>query len=283
MPRSTSFCALVLLASGWIAGFAAGCAPLRRAADSPLVQPRMSADSIVLEIFTARFPLADERYNALLWSQVDEQQFDPALRRRLAENGLRVGIAGTQMPLELERLLQLEGRGAAAEEQQPVALEEDRPVTQRRMQLRAGRRAEIVLGREHPRFHLLLPEQGRVTGQTFVQGQGILALKAYPGGDGRVRLELTPELHHGGPRQHWRGEDEQFLLETARARESLDALRFSGVLTPGQSLLIGTLPERAGSVGGRFLTDERDGTVEQKLVLVRLAQVQRDDLFEREE
>jgi len=89
-------------------------------------------------------------------------------------------------------------------------------------------------------------------------------------------------LHHGGPRQQWRGEDEQFVLQTARAREVLEVLRFSAVLAPGETLLLGALPDRAGSVGGRFLTDERDGTVEQKLVLVRLAQIQRDDLFEPE-
>lgn len=278
MPRSVFYFALVLLC----AGFASGCAPLRRAADSPLVQPRMSPDSVVLEIFTARFPLGDERYNARLWSQVDEQQLDPAVRRRLAENGLRAGIVGAQMPVELQRLLRLEGQRIAVEEAQAVVPEEDRLVTQRRTQLRAGRRAEIVLSCEHPQFHLLLPEQGRVTGRTYVQGQGILALQAFPGGDGRVRLELTPELHHGGPRQQWRGEETDFVLETSRARETLDALRFSGVLAPGTSLLIGTLAERAGSVGGRFLTDERHGTVEQKLVLVRLAQVQRDDLFEPE-
>ena len=278
MPGWKHRCALVLL----VAGMASGCAAIERKADSPLVQPRMSADSVVLEIFTARFPLGDARYDAALWSQVDEQQLDPALRRLLAENGLRAGVIGTQMPVELERLLQLEGQRAAADLGRPVEPDEDRPVTQRRTQVRAGRRTEIVLSREIPQFHLLLPEDGSVRGRTYEQGQGLLALKTAVLGDGRVRLEATPELHHGGPRQQWRGEDEQFVLQTARAREVLDALRFSAVLAPGQTLLVGTLPDRAGSVGGRFLTDERDGAVEQKLVLVRLAQIQRDDLFETE-
>ena len=67
----------------------------------------MSPDSVVLEIFFIRFPFGDTAVNEKLWEEIDEQQFSPELRERLARNGFRVGLISGQIPIELSKLLEL--------------------------------------------------------------------------------------------------------------------------------------------------------------------------------
>ncbi len=65
---------------------------------SPLVPAQMSPDSVVLEMFFVRFPFGDPAVNEKLWEEIDEQQFTPELRERLARNGFRAGLVSGQMP-----------------------------------------------------------------------------------------------------------------------------------------------------------------------------------------
>ena len=48
-------------------------------------------------------------------------------------------------------------------------------------------------------------------------------------------------------------------------------------------LVLTALPDRPGSVGNYFFTDDSSGQPEQKLLLIRLAQTQHDGLFSPEE
>ena len=79
---------------------------------SPLVPASMSPDSVVLEMFFVRFPFGDPAVNEKLWEEIDEQQFPPELRERLARNGFRAGLVSGQMPDELSKLMQLSDKPA---------------------------------------------------------------------------------------------------------------------------------------------------------------------------
>src|SRR5437879_3952112 len=65
------------------------------------------------------------------------------------------------------------------------------------MQLPARRRGEIVASDVYASAAPLLYDDGQLRGETFDQCQGMIAVKAVPQDDGRVRLEFVPELHHG--------------------------------------------------------------------------------------
>ena len=45
-------------------------------------------------------------------------------------------------------------------------------------------------------------------------------------------------------------------------------------------LVIGCLPDRQGSLGDYFLTTTQSGKREQKLLVIRLSQIQQDPLFD---
>ena len=51
------------------------------------------------------------------------------------------------------------------------------------------------------------------------------------------------------------------------------------MLSPGQILVITCLPERPGSLGYQYFTEQMPDNVVQKLLLIRLAQTRYDDLF----
>ncbi|HUT10653.1 MAG TPA: hypothetical protein VMY42_09155 [Thermoguttaceae bacterium] len=248
---------------------------------SPLTPPRMSPDSVVLEIFFVRFPFGDPEANEQLWEEVDEQHLPAEVRRGLARNGFRTGIVGGQLPVTLARLLELRDRPNTPEGESRASLWDmkgESRLLPRRLQIRAAQRGEIVVSGVYDRLPVLLCEGGQLFGQTYSKAQGILAVETFPQHDGRVRVELTPEIHHGEMQQRWVGKQEMLRLEASRHRRVFEDLGISATLSPGSVLVVGSLPDRVGSLGHHFFT-EGDNHREQKLLVVRLAQTQHNGLF----
>lgn len=236
----------------------------------------MPADSVVLEVFFIRFPVGEPEANVDLWREVDELQFPVELRQHLADNGFRLGLIGGQVPPALAKLLELEEKpppGGAAGEVDVGDLEQAPRVVRRHLSISAGRRKEIVTSGVYEELPVLIRESGRLRGQTYHKAQTLLAMKTYPQPDGRVRLELVPEIQYGQPRQRWVGDQGMFRLEAGRPRRALTEMRTSATLSPGSMLLMTCLPSRPGSLGHHFFTQD-DGQLKQKLLVVRLCQTQ---------
>jgi len=261
----------------------AGCSTPLHQGKSPLAAAQMSPDSVVLEMFFVRYPFGDPNVNEKLWEEIDEQQFKPELRERLARNGFRVGLVSGQMPVELSKLLQLSDKPPPTTEiggGQVDDLDKQPRVVRRHQQIRAGQRSDIVASGIYAELPVLMCEPGQLCGQTYHEAQGILAVKSYPQPDGRVRLELVPELQYGQPRQRWIPNQGVIRLETSRPSRPFDDMALSADLAPGAMLIFGSLSNRPGSLGHHFFTDnENEGRLEQKLLIVRLAQTQHDGLF----
>ena len=242
---------------------------------------QMSPDSVVLDLFFVRFPFGDPTVNEKLWEEIDEQQFAPDLRERLARNGFRAGLVSGQMPMELSRLLELGDKpapGGEAAETRVDDLEAQPRVARQHLQLRAAHRGEIVASGVYSELPVLLCESGHVGGQTYNQAQGIFAVKSFPRPDGRVRLDLVPELHHGQPQPRWVGNQGILRMDTSRPKRVFDDMTLTAELTPGTMLVLSSLPNKTGSLGHHFFTERAD-RLEQKLLIVRLSQTQHDGLF----
>jgi hypothetical protein len=261
---------------------AAGCfRPVIQPCRSPLKPAQMSADSVVLEMFFIRVPYGDAAANDTLWKEIDEQHFSPDMRQRLSRNGFRAGMIVGQLPVELSKLLELADKpvdSGKSEGTKVDSLEAEPRVVRRRLQLRADHRGEIIASGVYDTLTVLTNDGGRLSGRTFAQGQGLLAVKTFPQPDGRVRLELVPELHHGQPRQRWVGGAGMIRLDTSRDRQVYADMTLSAELDPGAMLVLGCLPDRQGSLGHYFFTEE-SGRLEQKLLVIRLSQTQHDGLF----
>jgi hypothetical protein len=185
------------------------------------------------------------------------------------------------LPAELAKLMQLGDKPAPNGEIEKANLSEtdEQPrVTRRHLQIRAGQRSEIIASGVYDKLPVLVNDRGQLCGQTYNQAQGIFAVKTFPQQDGRVQLELAPELHHDQPRQRWVGSQGVLRLESGRPKEEFADLAIRAELASGGMLVLSSLPNRTGSMGHHFFT-ENNGKLEQKLLIVRLSQTQQDGLF----
>jgi hypothetical protein len=282
MPSISARLLIAILLPG-LSGCAWRAPPANHNAPSLLQPTLMSPGSAVLDVLSIRLPPGDPDLNDRIWGEVDEQQLPVEVRRQLEKNGFRAGILAGQIPPALSSLLELKGKPSSGGEVQRVNIADlvtPSRVTSQHMQTHAGQRYEIAASSVLDKMPVLVSEAGDIRGLTYEQAQGIFAMHVNPQPDGRVELELVPEIHHGENRQHWVGDQSMFRLETGRPKRAFDELKLTALLSPGGMLILGSQPHRQGSLGHYFFLESngRDDRLDQKLILVRLCQTQHDDL-----
>jgi hypothetical protein len=146
----------------------------------------------------------------------------------------------------------------------------------RRLQVMAGEPFEIPVTGDRERHESLIiltrNERGEVEGRTFPKAQGVFDAKAFSMPDGRVRLELVPEVEYGDTKRHFaHGEGGSLQYKFAPSREVYPSLRLETIVSAGQMLVLSGAPGRLGSLGHHYFSEEIEGAREQKLLLIRLA------------
>lgn len=279
-----------------------------------LPQPQMSPDAVVLEVAVVRFGAAsskpvgetasDEReggeregggreggerdggerdgggrlVEGVFWQAVDEQSLAVDIRNELRRNGFRVGIIRGALPEALRKQLDQQ-RSAAREidpENEPGSLES----SVQRLQSRSGKRSKLLMGEQTASLSIFVPEGERLVGRTFQAAQCLLSVKTFARGDGGADLEITPEVEHGEARQRWLGQSHEgtYRLDANRERWQLEKLRCRLALAPGQTVVLSCIDPPIGAGANFFARDTREAGV-RRVVLVRLAQTQVDELF----
>ncbi len=291
----------------WVVGLLplwAGCAQVRAVGKSPLGPAMLPNDSIALEKCTIRFDQADPALDEEIWSEIDEECLPPALRARLAANGFRAGVIGPHLPAALEVVIRENATSTpttTASEQPPPATEElgvldatpvdlmREPKIRRSLwQTQPGHPGLIVTAGERARIPqvavLMRDEEGRVAGRTYERVLGALSMKAMPERDGRVHLEVIPQFEHGEPRSRFVAADGMIKPDYRPETVLFKELQIDAILAPGQTLILGTRADKPGSLGSHFFTERGSAsTIEQKLLMVRVAHAPSDDRFRTNE
>jgi len=246
-----------------------------------LEKARMSQDSVVLEVMFIHVAPQHARAGNPLWESLDETHLPIELRRHLDANGIRCGLIGGSLPESLIELIESDRNTTDMEQRRGNVLTESANRTQR-MQFRSGQPGRIVVSPStHEQLSAFLVDGDYTQGKTYLQAQCVLGLRTYPLGDGRIRLEMAPEIHHGQARSQFVGQDGAWLLKSDREVERFDQLEIIHTLAPGQSFVLSSSPSSHG-MGGNFFRDTTAQTETSIIILIRLAQTQRDDLFEIE-
>ncbi|HEX3599007.1 MAG TPA: hypothetical protein VHU84_02620 [Lacipirellulaceae bacterium] len=293
MKTATHIGAAVML----LATFASGCRlfpadhPMLHG-HSPLKAAPNSPDSVAMEIIWARFPANDPVLDDAAWRDIDETQIEPAVRRELVNNGIRAGVISGSMPPAIDKVLH---QGAPSPEKTAAANSNKKPgdtkpqtsdlltepiIHGRNCRLRRNQRFEIQASETYASMDLLRPDGESLGGRTYDQADAIYVLRVEASPDRTAKVELTPELHYGTPRLRYTGGDDGVLMSMPlKSREVFDRLRMSVKLAPGEMLVLMSMHDAGSRLGHYFHTvDSPDGT-QQKLILIRLAEVPSSNTF----
>lgn len=211
--------------------------------------------TIPLELSFVRCAADDALLRDELWQFVDEQWLPAALRSRLAANGLRVGVVARHLPPAIAARFAAPGQAADATPSLPT----DAPLSRRLVRLLPGRRGEVITAAGIDELVLLEQEDGRVRGGTFRDASPMFSVEVRPAADGRVLVEVTPEIRHGPLEKSWVGEDGMFRLEAGQRRHRMEHLNFSCTLPAGGMLVIGCDGDENATAGDCLLRDHERG------------------------
>jgi hypothetical protein len=239
---------------------------------SLLKKPRMSPDSVVLELAFVHVSEQDD-----IWRDVDEQHLAVELRRELQRQGLRGGLTGTQLPAWISERLEEQEKMIDFDEKTGTASMADQESPQR-LQCRSAQTREIEIGPPRERLVLAVDDCPLETERTLEDAYCRLSVISHAQGDGRVHLQITPEIAHGAPRHRWVGSDGSFRIHLSQDFERYDNLSISVVLSPGQTFVLTGTGDTPGLAQHFFPVGERLPD-HRRVFLLRLAQTQLDDLF----
>jgi hypothetical protein len=240
-------------------GASAGCRSPLQGDPSPVAAstPRAAPRTIPLEFVFVRHDEHDTVIAEELWGLVDEQAIDPAARARLQANGLRAGIVTARLPPHIA--VRFTPEPPAAGETLPTAIAENPALVRHALRLLPGRSSDVLSAAGIPELVLLEHADGTVRGATYHDASTVVAIRAYPAADGRVRLRLVPTVKHGPLERSWVGEEGMFRFEAGQRREKLESLTIDTELPAGTMLVLGCSGEPASTVGDAFFRDPRGG------------------------
>lgn len=271
------FAAALLLAGCALfdAGETAGL-PTASTARQGLPALRVASDAIQLQIVFIERPVDDVLASRLVWQEIDQVgALPPATRMLLLDHGFRVGQAGASPPPALQTLL-----GLTVEIHDHDATDE-RLMRGRRLGLRNGQDTEIRMSEILPDCRMQFLKSSQSELMEYTQAQCVLRLKPVRQQDGWVRLEFTPEIHHGEARMRAQPNEEGWALMGGQKVDVRHALKFSVMLSTGEFAIIGSLSDHDDTPGRAFFTrdTEKNGR-SQRVLVVRLADAGRVPLDE---
>ena len=267
--------------------FVPGCAKLPK---NTSLLPTPAADHVALELFFVRITAGDTAVTGPLWQAVDEQAIPLDVRQRLAANGFAVGQVAGQLPAAVTELLEISDNAPVPSTSQPPVFElSNRPLMHRKLidvyQTETPNRI-VVTGEQqrHPTLTVIYRDESEelsaLRGWTFTNVQGSLLTKVHPQPDGRIKLEIVPEVEYGEARREIRPDDAgTFAIVNTPPRKTFDGLRLAATLTPGEMLVFSCQEGRPGSLGHQFFTERRSDVLTQVVLLIRVVQGKTDDLF----
>jgi hypothetical protein len=244
-----------------------------------LPAPKFRSDSLVCEIAFVQWDTHQTDSDQRLWQAIDEQFLSTDVRRRLAENGLRIGLISGQLPEEIRSKLGSTGDPAAALTAEKLEPGTDMLTRRETRQIRAGVSEIIEVLPESPQSRVVLfKDQEAVRAERFDRPRGFMELESTTPGDGYVHVQLTPGIDFGEWGQRVVGNQGGLRYDYRRDQRLFAELAVAAQISTGQILVITSTPDAKG-LGAAFFANRFLSGTEQLFLLIRLSRGQSDDLF----
>lgn len=271
--------AVLLIAISFAGGCRALWHPEEDVPPSELPTAPIAADTVSLEIARLSLSNVDQQELGDIWQEIDEQAIPLDKRRELVANGFRVGIVDFHLPPPLRKILSENESKKGGNGSDMVRVTGDEKVAINYRRFPRGKRSEYIMVPAQEEVSLLETVGGSLRGETYYNAECKFILKTFPQNDGRVQIVVTPEIHHGQPRQRVEAGQGMFRFETRKETKVFEQVEFIAMLEAGQTLILSGTKDMKG-VGKSFFERENGGSPRRQLLLIRLAGTQFDDLFQ---
>ena len=255
---------------------------------------RLASDAVALEIGIAQLDDSQNEKFEQFWDLLDQQELPLPKRQLMDQNGFRIAIMASHAPAILNELLvprPLEFEDLTIVEEHMMVEDrlepKSRMVLHQRIANRNGQVHPIQTSKVHPQFSWILHNgdlQSIGTGQWV---RGFIDVKTLPEGDGTVRLQFSPQIHHGQVRPSFGVANKAFFMDASQTINKLADLMFTVRVRPGETVVIAPTSD-VEDLGRLFFGEPepasdqpvRESHMTNRVLLVRVVQTQMDDLFE---
>jgi hypothetical protein len=222
----------------------------RPTADAP------NGELVYLDVGLVEYPRGDRFLDRDLWELGDEQGVNLEVKPVLEENGLRVCRFGGMLPARLEGLLR-----------SPRSCPDPR-----RLRGEPGKPTVLAVGPRRPSCSVQLAGAAGRRRVELENAQCLLEVVPALEEDTRVRLRCTPQIRHGKERMTPLVEKApegplRWAMEARAPVEVFPQLRWECTLGPKEFVVLGTQPDRPGTLGRCFFLPEGGGQKHLLLVL----------------
>jgi hypothetical protein len=218
-----------------------------------------AVDVIEVQVALIERPPGDPFLNQELWTLADEQIVPLERKALLEENGFRVGQLGGNTPAGLLTLL----------------TSEQSNVNPRHHLLHAGQAVPLVLGPITPLCAFRLQQDGQPMDVALENAQSTLQLVANLTGDGRTRLQFTPQVRHGDKKLVPRAAEDGsgFILQEEWPTKSYASLSWEVTVAANQYVLVGSRADRPETFGYQCFVRRTDAVPAQRLLVIRTSRL----------
>ncbi len=201
-----------------------------------------------LDIAYIEWPADDSQLGQELWRHVDQVgPIDAETRGRLRENGFRVGIVGTNPPPALQRMIGMKSDFAL----EPEA-EEAKQISGRTVMLLSGSETDVQISNPYPSCTLTVKHGEEAEPRNFTNAVCKYRIKAHRIQDGWVRLEFTPQIHHGDEQLRYEIGENGWTRQKGQLTETFRPQRFTVELKTGDMAIVTAEENAPGSIGELF-------------------------------
>lgn len=221
---------------------------------------------VAMKIAILQAPLRDSVIDQSIWGTADDQVISSDLQQTLRNNGLKVALLRSSLPMDVEELLKRSGPAG----QQVEPLKVNQPINEP---------TKIAAGEKRAECSILMDTGGKVQGKSYRQVSGFLRIAGQSITESGIVLKIVPELHHGDISSNFASatsavspfEPAQLTIRSGQKEELIRELTTEVPVEPSQYLVIGLDTEREGSLGWFLLTDPptSDQDTRQRLILIQ--------------
>lgn len=260
-----------------LAGTAGGCAVLSDQATvtdakTPLKRISPSADAIVLDVMFVERPIGDPVLGSLLWSQLDQVSTLPAATvANMERNGFKFGVAATDPPRALQAALGMTGEMVPRDESQAYGFNGHKYAR------RSGEEISIDAWSGYARCEIDVNQSGKTQTKTYDNVRCAFRVRVERMQDGWAKLVFTPEVHHGEMQLRRVVDKQSFTTTSSQLVDPQFDQRFEVDLNLGEMVVLGADGDDRRSLGSHFFRGGATDNKLQRLLIVRLADMQRVD------